>query len=52
MLAGWASNSKYAFLGGCRSVAQESVTRDLEVEQLLSLSGVEIDSALVSLSGG
>ena len=39
MLAGWASNSKYAFLGGCRSVAQ-MVSYELPMGVvLISLAG-------------
>ena len=45
MLAGWASNSKYAFLGGCRSVAQ-MVSYELPMGVvLISLAGLIRDEA-------
>jgi NADH-quinone oxidoreductase subunit H len=46
-LAGWASNSKYAFMGGLRSAAQ---VLSYEIAMGLSLVGVMIMSGSLSLS--
>ena len=46
-LAGWASNSKYAFIGGLRSAAQ---VLSYEIAMGLSLVGVMIMSGSLSLS--
>jgi NADH-quinone oxidoreductase subunit H len=46
-LAGWASNSKYAFIGGLRSTAQ---VLSYEIAMGLSLVGVMIMSGSLSLS--